>query len=38
MADPKAWRVVEAPAEPARRVRGRAGAALADPAYRQEVA
>ena len=39
MADPAAWRVVEAPAEPARRMRGHAdiAAGLAAPAYGPEV-
>jgi UDP-3-O-[3-hydroxymyristoyl] N-acetylglucosamine deacetylase len=40
MADPKAWRVVEAAAEPVRRTRGHAHvvAGLVAPAYRPEVA
>jgi UDP-3-O-[3-hydroxymyristoyl] N-acetylglucosamine deacetylase len=40
MADPKAWRVVEAAAEPVRRTRGRADVitGLVAPAYRPEVA
>jgi UDP-3-O-[3-hydroxymyristoyl] N-acetylglucosamine deacetylase len=40
MADPKAWRVVEAAAEPVRRSRGRADVVtgLVAPAYRPEVA
>jgi UDP-3-O-[3-hydroxymyristoyl] N-acetylglucosamine deacetylase len=40
MADPKAWRVVEAAAEPVRRARGHADVVtgLVAPAYRQEVA
>jgi len=39
MADPSAWRVVEAAAEPVRRVRGHAGAmtGLGAAAYRPEL-
>ena len=39
MADPSAWRLVEAPAEPARRARGHAdlGAGLVAPAYGPDV-